>query len=226
MPKMSIFPKCEEYGLCIRPCMRCGLTCCSTSETEIVLCQLTGRIAQLESMLSQKIGDWEADSANKLATIATLEKEVALLHDVEVHLQVCENNKKAYADICEQYKQENKRLKENKVYSCGNCLKLEKERDKAEAILNCATHTFRHKLKTCCVEAEILQLEEELKTAQEKKSAYWEEIKEGCKQQGATYERERIYELMNSLRRGRFEFNDEVKMVLDMMKDEITKVSK
>ena len=46
------------------------------------------------------------------------------------------------------------------------------------------------------------------------------------KEAGATQERERIYELMNSLRRGRFEFNDEVKMVLDMMKDEITKVSK
>ena len=44
---------------------------------------------------------------------------------------------------------------------------LEKERDKAEGILNCATHTFKHKLKTCCVEAEILQLEEQLKTARE-----------------------------------------------------------
>ena len=43
--------------------------------------------------------------------IAQLEKEVALLQDVEVHLQVCENNKKALVDICEQYKQENKRLK-------------------------------------------------------------------------------------------------------------------
>ena len=43
--------------------------------------------------------------------IVQLEKEVALLQDVEVHLQVCENNKKAYVDICEQYKQENKRLK-------------------------------------------------------------------------------------------------------------------
>ena len=37
--------------------------------------------------------------------IAQLEKEVALLQDVEVHLQVCENNKKALVDICEQYKQ-------------------------------------------------------------------------------------------------------------------------
>ena len=37
--------------------------------------------------------------------IAQLEKEVALLQDVEVHLQVCENNKKALVDICEQYKE-------------------------------------------------------------------------------------------------------------------------
>ena len=44
---------------------------------------------------------------------------------------------------------------------------FEKERDKAESILNCATHTFKHKLKTCCVEAEILQLESQLKTARE-----------------------------------------------------------
>jgi hypothetical protein len=43
---------------------------------------------------------------------------------------------------------------------------------------------------------------------------------------GAKAERERIYELMNSLRRGRFVFNDEMKQALDMLKDEITKVKK
>jgi hypothetical protein len=41
-----------------------------------------------------------------------------------------------------------------------------KEIDRLEGILNCATHTFTHKLKTCCCEAEILQLEEKLKSAQ------------------------------------------------------------
>jgi len=53
----------------------------------------------------------------------------------------------------------------------------ERQLNKAERILNCATHHFTHKLKTCCVEAEILQLEEKLKTA---------------KQDGAKAEQERI----------------------------------
>jgi hypothetical protein len=59
------------------------------------------------------IGSWVSAKDYKKAKerIAQLEKEVALLQDVEVHLQVCENNKKALVDICEQYKQENKRLK-------------------------------------------------------------------------------------------------------------------
>jgi len=59
------------------------------------------------------IGSWVSvkDCKKAKERIAQLEKEVALLQDVEVHLQVCENNKKALVDICEQYKQENKRLK-------------------------------------------------------------------------------------------------------------------
>ena len=62
------------------------------------------RVRQLEAKL-------KANKVYSCGNCEKLEKEVALLQDVEVHLQVCENNKKALVDICEQYKQENKRLK-------------------------------------------------------------------------------------------------------------------
>jgi hypothetical protein len=85
--KTKKFPKCEAYGLFVM-------------EDETVP-MIAGAIEQALSCAENK----------QKKRIASLEKEVALLHDVEVHLQICENNKKALVDICEQYKQENKRLK-------------------------------------------------------------------------------------------------------------------
>jgi hypothetical protein len=61
-----------------------------------------------------------------------------------------------------------KAKREGELIGMRNQHEIEKkEIDRLEGTLNCATHTFSHKLKTCCVEAEILQLEEQLKDAKE-----------------------------------------------------------
>ena len=53
-------------------------------------------------------------------------------------------------------------------------------------------------------------------------NAYHDGYREG-KNDGAKAERERIYALLAKLRNGRFVYNDEMKLAIDMIKDEIKK---
>ena len=53
-------------------------------------------------------------------------------------------------------------------------------------------------------------------------NAYHDGYREG-KNDGAKAERERIYALLAKLRNDRFVYNDEMKLAIDMIKDEITR---
>ena len=116
------FPKCSEYFLTSYYNKEKKLIIedyAEVIEQALTQAENKGRLTNKEINVRFKWGKGVADHVIKIETenekqkkrIAQLEKEVALLQDVEVHLQVCENNKKALVDICEQYKQENKRLK-------------------------------------------------------------------------------------------------------------------
>jgi hypothetical protein len=115
-------------------------------KVEDALSQLEAELSGLEAccrVLEKALGVPKKASLKqideRIAYLVKLEKEVALLHDVEVHLTVCENNRKHSVEFGKQ-----------KQY----------------------TDTIN---------------------------------------------------LFNTLRNGRFQFNDEVKMVIDMLKDEMTR---
>jgi len=159
-------PKCEEYGLCTTPCIKCGLICCSTSETEQALTQAENkglengkRIRKYEqkNIREKRI---QGERSIKRGEIIILQESNEKQKDRNVQFEMELGEQVGRLNVCEE-----------------KSMAYERQLNKAERILNCATHHFTHRLKTCCVEAEILQLEEKLKTA---------------KQDGAKAERERI----------------------------------
>jgi DNA-binding transcriptional MerR regulator len=96
------FPKCEEYGIELW----------AMADKRYVGVELK----QVEQALTQ------AENKGNPTMEANLAMAESRVEEKEERITTLEGNLKAYEGICRQYKAQ---MKENKVYSCGNCLKLE-----------------------------------------------------------------------------------------------------